>query len=198
MTTSCLLGCLYITDLHHCILDAGPTSCSFDTSTPIPTLTSLYNAFHLPQPLGRWLLLFSVENQMPLPGEGSSGPALNWSLLNTLFSSDLSFLTLYWLFVFLLILFFPIDKAVADFFSHATLWGRTGPLPSNESVNVCWLTQEGYIVISNFASSYMRRVASALSSIQVMVQKSLWYASNFLSKMSIVFILQSLIVCPFF
>lgn len=164
-----------------------PAFCSFNTSTLIPTLASLYNVLHLSP---------NLRQRSP------HGPTLNWPSPYSSLPPLFCFLRIYHFllyighFIFLLILFLPKDKSVAGFFSPAALWGRTGPLPSNKSVRVCWRTQEGCIINSCFASSYMRRVVSALSLIQVRVQKSLWYASNCLSKTSSVFILRRLIVCP--
>lgn len=62
MTTSCPLGCLHITDLHHCVPDAGPLSVPL---TPFPCFLLLHHhaiCSICPQPLGNWLLLcFSAE-----------------------------------------------------------------------------------------------------------------------------------------
>lgn len=192
MTTSWPLGCFLITDLHHCVSDVVPLSVPL-TLFPCFLLRHHTICFICPQPLGSWLLLcFSVENGVWLPG----GPLLYPLLSSTLFFLHIyHFLLFYWSFVSCFALFLTTDKSVSDIFSLAALWRRTGPLPSNESVGICWPTQEGYIINTNFAFSYMRRTAPALSSIHVTVQKPPWYASNCLSKVSIVFILRSLIVC---
>lgn len=163
-----------------------PAFCSFITSTLIPTLASLYNVLHLSP---------NLRQRSP------HDPTLNWPPPYSSLPQLFCFLRIYHFllyighFFFLLILFLPKDKSVAGFFSPAALWGRTGPLPSNKSVSVCWRTQEGCIINSRFASGYMRRVVSALSLIHVREQKPLWYASNHISKTSVVFILRSLIVC---
>lgn len=176
MTISCPLSCLCITDLHHCVPDAGPLSVPW-TLFPCFLLQRHHTICSIcPQPRGSGLLLcFSVENGMPLPGE----PLLYSSLPPVLFPLHIYPFLLYIGHCFVcFVLFLPTDKSVSDLSFHAALWRRTGPLPRNESVRVCWLTQEDYIINSNFVFNHMRRTSPALSSIHVTVQKPPWCASN--------------------